>query len=114
KAGWASSDEVVQAYRDAPIAPDRVVLDDRPHHLFRGREGQSLFDMESGGPNHADGKWIGFQKTNLSAHFFFNAPLAIDSLNLSVKQHYNEHNVFMYPPKHIEIWGGPDSNNIQL
>lgn len=114
KEGWASSDEVVQTYRDAPIAPDRVVLDDRPHHLFRGREGQSLFDMESGGANHADGKWIGFQKTNLSAHFFFNTPVAIDSLNLSVKQHYNEHNVFMYPPKRIEVWGGPDSNTIQL
>lgn len=114
KDGWLPSEEIAKTYRDAPLLPSRVVLDNRPHHLYRAREEESLFDLESGGNNHADGKWVGYRGEGLSANLFFDTPLAIDTLSLSVRQHYNEFWIYMYPPEKIEIWGGPDSTNIRL
>jgi hypothetical protein len=118
KSGWMPSEEITQTYSDAPIAPDRTVLDNRPHYLFRAKEGASLFDLERGRvggfPSHFDGKWIGFRNSNLSSHLFFDSPLTIDTLSLSVKQHYNDYGYFIYPPEYIEVWGGLDSNNVKL
>lgn len=114
KTGWLPSAEITQTYHDAPILPSKIILDNRPNYQYRGKEDKALFDLESGGNNHVDGKWIGFRNVGLSAHFFFDSPLAIDTLNVSVKQRYNENNVFIYPPEYIEIWGGPDSNNTHL
>ena len=115
KSGWMPSEEIIQTYRNSPIAPNKIELNNRPHHLYRGREQESLFDLESGGNNHADGKWIGFRGDDiLSANFYFDTPKTIDTLSLSIKQHYNVHNVFIYPPEEIEIWAGRDSESSRM
>lgn len=115
KEGWLPSEEIVQNYRDSPIAPSRIELISPPHHLYRGREHESLFDLESGDHNHADGKWVGFRgEAILAANFYFDTPLAIDTLSLSVKQSYAAHNVFIYPPEEIEVWGGSDASSSRL
>lgn len=118
KQGWLPSEEISQTYSDAPKAPNRIVLDSRPHHWFRAKEEASLFDLERGRvggfPSHFDGKWIGFRNASLSSHLFFDSPLTIDTLSLSVKQHYNDYGYYIYPPEHIEVWGGLDSNNVKL
>lgn len=111
KEGWLQSEELKQLYVNAPIMPDNVNLDTRPHRLYRGNEGHSLFDLESGGPNTMDGKWIAFQQSELSANLFFDTPQHIDTLSLSVRQGYHQH---IYPPQYIEIWGGADSTNVRL
>ncbi len=111
KDGWLPSTEAKQYFYNAPITPQRISLDHKPHHLFKARKEQTFFDLESGGNNHADGKWMGFQATALSAKFSFDAPARMDTLAISIKQQYNQH---IYPPEFVEVWGGVDSLHVRL
>ncbi|MDR2275941.1 MAG: chitobiase/beta-hexosaminidase C-terminal domain-containing protein [Sphingobacterium sp.] len=111
KDGWLASNEVSQDFYAAFIIPQKVTLESTPNRLYKARKEQSFFDLESGGNNHADGKWLGFQGNDLCASMFFDAPTKLGLLSLSIKQEYNQH---IYPPQYIEIWGGADTLNMKL
>ncbi len=111
KEGWLPSNEVRQNYFATIYTPKKVTLDYQPNPQYKGRKEQSFFDLESGGSNNADGKWLGFQGNDLSTNMFFDQPVQLDTLALSIKQSYNEH---IYPPEFIEIWAGTDSLNMKL
>lgn len=111
KDGWLPSNEVSQDFYAAFVIPQKVNLESKPHRLYKARKEQSFFDLESGGNNHADGKWLGFQGNDLSTSLFFESPVKLDFLSLSIKQEYNQH---IYPPQYIEIWGGMDTTKMKL
>lgn len=111
KAGWLSSREVVHAFHRSTHLPDHTMLLNRPHPRYRGREALALSDLESGGTNHADGKWLGFHGERMVASMHFGGAIAIDTVGVSVKQDYGSHS---YPPKLVEIWGGADSAGARL
>ncbi|ULT24844.1 hypothetical protein KUH03_39140 [Sphingobacterium sp. E70] len=111
KDGWLPSNEVSQEFYAAFIIPNKVNLESKPNRLYKARKEQSFFDLESGGNNHADGKWLGFQGNELSASIFFDTPIKLNFLALSIKQEYNQH---IYPPHYIEVWGGADTSNMKL
>lgn len=111
KDSWLPSDEVSQNFHLTSITPERVELESKPHRLYRARRELSFFDLESGGENHANGKWLGFQGNDLSASLFFDIPVQLDTLALSIKQEYNQH---IYPPEYLEVWGGADSSKLRL
>ncbi|WP_257669886.1 c-type cytochrome domain-containing protein [Parapedobacter tibetensis] len=111
KTGWLSSSKVVRSFHRSGYTPHQVSLMDRPHPQYRGRETLTLFDLESGGSNHADGKWLGFHGQRMGTSMYFDTDIRIDTVGVSVKQDYRSH---IYPPKTIEIWGGADSVSARL
>lgn len=111
KDGWLPSNEINQSFYATSFSPNTIVLETKPNQQYKARKEQSFFDLESGGNNNADGKWLGFQGNDLSTTMSFDQAIALDTLALSIKQSYNEH---IYPPEYIEIWGGTDSLNLKL
>lgn len=115
KAGWTPSPTVTRKYVQSAKVPDRVVMEGRPHTLYPARRELSFFDLESGGYNHADGKWQGYYQSPLSASLYFNEPTAIDTLSLSVMQNYGGITYMpVYAPAVIEVWGGSDTTDVEL
>jgi len=111
KEGWLNSVEIKQHFYNASIKPQRVVLETKPNQQYKARKEVSFFDLESGGDNNADGRWLGFHGTDMSAILSFDNKVKMDTLSLSIKQEYNQH---IYPPESIEVWGGIDSLNLRL
>lgn len=115
KEGWAPSSTVERAYVQSPKVPDHIVMEGRPSYLYPARRETSLFDLESGGKNHADGKWQGYFQSALSAVLHFDEPTAIDTLALSVMQNYSGITYMpVYAPEYIEVWGGTDTTDLSL
>lgn len=115
KEGWASSPAVVRGYVRSAKTPDSIVVQGRPHYLYPARREISFFDLESGGNNHADGKWQGYLRSPLAAMLHFDEPTAIDTLALSVMQNYTGITYMpVYVPEYIEVWGGADTTHEKL
>lgn len=115
KEGWLASPTVSRNYVKSAIKPDRITVQGRPHYLYPARREISFFDLESGGSNHADGKWQGYLRSPLSATLYLDKPTAIDTLTLSVMQNYTGITYMpVYVPERIEIWGGTDTTDAKL
>lgn len=111
KNGWLASEEVARWFHQSRYEPQGVALAARPHPRYRGRESVALFDLESGGDNHADGNWLGFHGEEMSVSMRFDSPVRIDTVGIHVKQDYGIH---VYPPHTLEIWAGEDSSRAQM
>lgn len=111
KSGWLSSTEVSKVFRRSANRPSHVYLLTPPDSRYKGRGAFSLTDLESGGDNHADGKWLGFHGEPMNVSFHFDEVIHVDTIGVSVKQQYGAH---IYPPKTIQIWGGADSASARL
>ncbi len=115
KEGWGASPTVTRRYVQSGKKPDRIVMEGRPHTLYPARRELSFFDLESGGRNHADGKWQGYYQSPLSAMLHFDGATAIDTLTLSVMQNYvGITYIHAFAPEYIEVWGGSDNNEEKL
>jgi len=106
KSGWLASAEVSRVFRRSVHRPDHVYLLSSPEPRYKGRGALSLVDLESGGDNHGDGKWLGFHGQPVKASFHFDQEIHVDTIGIRVKQLYGAH---IYPPKTIRVWGGIDS-----
>ncbi|MFZ4260437.1 c-type cytochrome domain-containing protein [Sphingobacterium sp. HJSM2_6] len=111
KEGWLPSNEVRQNFYATFITPQKVTLESKPNAQYKARKEKSFFDLESGGVNNADGRWLGFQGNDLSASLYFETAVHVDTLSLSIKQEYGQH---IYPPEFLEVWGGTDTLNLKL
>jgi len=115
KEGWSSSPTIARGYVRSAKTPDRIEIQGRPHYLYPARREISFFDLESGGDNHADGKWQGYFQTPLSTMLYFDQPTVIDTLTLSVLQNYTGITYMpVYAPEYIEVWGGADTTEQKL
>src|SRR5690606_9582939 len=115
KRGWAASPTVTRGYVRSEKIPARIVMEGRPHTLYPARRELSFFDLESGGKNHADGKWQGYYRSPLAAVLHVNEATAIDTLTLSVMQNYVGITYMpAFAPEYIEVWGGSDNNEEKL
>lgn len=111
KPGWISSREAALTFHRTSRVPDLVELLTAPNPQYSARRAHTLYDLESGGNNHADGKWLGFYGEPVGAVLSFDTAIDIRTVSISVKQDYNSH---IYPPKQIDLWGGIDSAHAQL
>lgn len=111
KSGWLSSAEVSKAFHRSANHPDYVYLISPPNPRYKGRGAFNFVDLVSGGDNHADGNWLGFQGRPMQVSFHFNEATQLDTIGVSVKQRYGAR---IYPPKIIRVWGGADSISARL
>jgi uncharacterized membrane protein/Leucine-rich repeat (LRR) protein len=108
KPKWYGSKMLNAAYYMKGPIPDSVsVVSDEGEN--RGK-GKILFDLETGGMNVGSGKWIGFKKP-LLCYVFFNEPVQLHKLWVNM---FVDNRIKLLLPGKIEIWGGPDKNNLKL
>lgn len=111
KSGWVSSREAARAFHRSDYVPSSVTLLAAPNPRYKGRGAHTLLDLESGGNNHADGKWLGFYGEPMIAVLSFDTAVDIQTVGISVKQNYGSH---IYPPQQVDVWGGTDAADAQL
>ncbi len=111
KSGWTASKEIVRTFQRAGSSPSSVALLTPPNPRYTARNAYSLHDLESGGNNHADGKWLGFYGEPMVAVLSFDSATSIQAVGVHVKQDYRSH---IYPPQQIKVWGGADSTDSRL
>ena len=111
KVGWLSSREITRTFHRSEHRSSGVVLSSHPDPRYKGRGAYTLYDLESGGNNHADGKWLGFHGQPMVASLHFDTDIGVDTIGINIKQDYGSH---IYPPEWVEVWGGADSTGARL
>lgn len=111
KSGWMASRESSRTFHRAGRTPSSVELLTPPNPQYSAKRALTLYDLESGGDNHADGKWLGFYGEPMEAVLSFDEAIDIQTVGISVKQDYPSH---IYPPQQINLWGGADSADARL
>lgn len=111
KPGWISSREAARTFHLSGYAPSSAALLVAPNPRYKGTGARALHDLESGGNNHADGKWLGFHGEPMVTVLSFDKAIDIHTVGISVKQHYGSH---IYPPQQVDLWGGMDAEDAQL
>ncbi|MGV3764164.1 c-type cytochrome domain-containing protein [Parapedobacter sp.] len=111
KSGWIASREVARTFQRAGSVPSSVALLTPPNPQYSARRAHTLYDLESGGNNHADGKWLGFHGEPMMAVLSFDTATDIHTVGISVKENYGSH---IYPPQQVGLWGGADSADARL
>lgn len=111
KSGWVSSSEAARTFHRSSHTPHSLELLTAPNPKYKARGTFTLYDRESGGDNHADGKWMGFYGEPMITVLSFDTAIDAQMVGISVKQHYGRH---IYPPQQVDVWGGTDSTDAQL
>lgn len=111
KTGWLSSREITRTFNRSAHTPAGIILLSSPDPRYKGRGAYTLYDLESGSNNHADGKWLGFHGQPMVASMHFDTAIDADTIGISVRQNYGGH---IYPPEGVEVWGGADSASARL
>jgi hypothetical protein len=65
KKGWISSDIVQQTFYKSSLSADSIVLLTQPDPKYIGNGGNTIIDHELGEMNFGNGKWLGYDKTNM-------------------------------------------------
>ena len=65
KKGWISSDMVQQTFYKSSLSADSIVLLTQPDPKYIGNGGNTIIDHELGEMNFGNGKWLGYDKTNM-------------------------------------------------
>ncbi|QNL49574.1 chitobiase/beta-hexosaminidase C-terminal domain-containing protein [Olivibacter sp. SDN3] len=111
KDGWYGSDAIALNFYQSRFKPDSVALRFPPHPSYRGEEEKTLTDHSLGDQNTNTDKWLAFKEHHLEAILFFNKPINLQSITLHMLQQTPS---AIFPPEHIEIWGGTDKDNLKL
>ena len=65
KKGWISSDMVQQTFYKSSLSADSIVLLTQPDPKYIANGGNTIIDHELGEMNFGNGKWLGYDKTNM-------------------------------------------------
>lgn len=65
KKGWISSDVVQQTFYKSSLNADSIILLTQPDVKYIGKGGNTIIDHELGEMNFGNGKWLGYNKTNM-------------------------------------------------
>ena len=111
KNGWISSSTVEKTFFKSSIKPDSVLLVTKANPGFLADGGKTLIDGQKGDLNFKGGKWLGYKDRPLEAYLFFNNPINISTITLSMLIDINR---FIMPPKNIEVWAGETQAKLKL
>lgn len=110
KKGWLGSKEAETRFYRSSVRPSGAGLVHLPAREFKARGARTLFDMAGGSMAVQDGKWVGYRDSDLVAVVSFTGPVQLKEVALSVLE---KPGAQYFPPEVIEIWGGPDSLNLE-
>lgn len=74
KPGWISSDIVQRNFYKSEVHPDSIYLISSPDPKYVGDGAKTLVDLELGGSNFSNKKWLGYKDTTMKFMVKFNQP----------------------------------------
>ena len=74
KPGWISSDIVQRNFYKSEIHPDSIYLISSPDPKYIGDGAKTLIDLELGGSNFSNKKWLGYKDSTMKFMVNFNKP----------------------------------------
>jgi hypothetical protein len=74
KPGWISSDIIQRNFYKSEIHPDSIYLISSPDQKYLGEGAKTLVDLELGGNNFTNKKWLGYKDTTMKFMVNFNQP----------------------------------------
>lgn len=108
--GWKDSKPVLLQLLHLAATPDRVTLETAPDSAYRDRLDTTLIDGIAGTKAHDEGKYLGFNGTDLRARFAFAAPRVLSKVSVSYLEAVNK---AVMPPQSIEVWGGEKEHQLR-
>ncbi len=74
KPGWIGSDIIQRNFYKSEIHPDSIYLISSPDQKYLGTGAKTLVDLELGGSNFTNKKWLGYKDTTMKFMVNFNQP----------------------------------------
>jgi hypothetical protein len=74
KPGWIGSDIIQRNFYKSEIRPDSIYLISSPDQKYLGNGAKTLVDLELGGSNFTNKKWLGYKDTTMKFMVNFNQP----------------------------------------
>lgn len=74
KQGWIGSDIIQRKFYKSEIHPDSIYLISSPDQKYLGNGAKTLVDLELGGSNFTNKKWLGYKDTTMKFMVNFNQP----------------------------------------
>ncbi|PSL45327.1 putative membrane protein [Chitinophaga niastensis] len=111
KKGWLASDPILYHFSKTTYIPDSVILITLPDGQYTGEGGKTLIDGKKGETDQGNGKWLGYNKTDLQAMLLFVKPVAVKTISIGILRNING---YIFPPSKVEVWGGADAHHLKL
>lgn len=107
--GWIDSKVVSFPLLKLGKRPARVTLETKPDPKFAAKLDSTLVDGKSGSLNRGDKEYLGFTKQDLEVLFEMEDPTTLSRFSMSFLEDSGKG---IFPPGHVEIWGGEDKNKL--
>lgn len=111
KKGWISSDVARHYYFQQTYKPDSAVIPQKDKSSVANSKAHMLIDNEKSDINFTSGRWLMFEESPMESYLFFNEPVSVSNLTLSILLDISAH---IMPPDVVKIWGGPDASHLRL
>lgn len=110
KEGWEDSPLVEQVFiKVTENSIKQSKLSHEPKGTYKGNGVSTLFDLKKGDENFRDGQWLGFSGDDLVVDVELKKSRNISSVFISTLDDIGS---WIFPPTHLEIWGGNDPDNL--
>lgn len=111
KTGWQSSHVTEKQFFRSAFRPDSIKLLQSPEPEYASVGAGVLSDLKKGDFYFRSGKWLGYREKPLEAMLYFNKPVLLSSVALSML--YNIDGYIM-PPQYVAVWGGTDEKALKV
>jgi hypothetical protein len=108
--GWKDSKPAEARLLHLAVRPGNVTLETAPDSSYRDRLDTTLVDGIAGTTAHDEGKYLGFNGTDMRARFDFATPRVLSKLSVSYLEAVNK---AVMPPQSIEVWGGENEQALR-
>lgn len=110
KTGWLRSDIVQRTFYKSKIRPDTVFLVTNPDKKYFGNGAKTLTDLELGGSNSSNGKWLGYKDSDMEFVIGFKQkqPLKAAHFNALVNS-----GAYIFPIRSIAVQGSNNGKSFQ-
>ncbi|MBO9730153.1 MAG: chitobiase/beta-hexosaminidase C-terminal domain-containing protein [Chitinophaga sp.] len=111
KKGWYASEPVTYSFYKSSYIPDSILLVTQPHSSYPGIGPKTLIDLQKGGVEHGNGKWLGYNGKPMEVVMLFKKPVPVQQVAVGSLSNVG---AYIFPPAKIEVWGGVDAQHLKL
>lgn len=110
KTGWIRSDIVQRTFYKSEIRPDTLFLLTNPDKKYSGIGAATLIDLELGGKNFSNGKWLGYKDSDMEFVIQFNQEQPLKAIHFNALVNIGSH---IFPIRRISVQGSKDGKLFQ-
>ncbi len=110
KDGWGTSTTAQKTVVRAKYQATNVKLNQPPNDSYKAEGALSLVDLKKGTTDFKDGKWLGYQKSNMIATLDMGKNLEVSNVSVSALEDTGS---YIFFPKHINVSISMDGKNFQ-